>query len=184
VTRRRIHAAIFLLVGIGLIFAPLPSPVKDLLYRTYNLVLFAYIVWALAGPRAREFFATRRARIEAEIREAREIKERAQQLLETYRDKVASLEREKEEILERYQKEGEAERTRIVREAEVEARRIVERAREIIGRETRRAREGLKEEAARASVVLARELISAHLTKEDQKRALEETVERIKDLRS
>ncbi len=182
-TKRRVHAAAFLLVGIGLIFTPLPPSVKDLLYRTYNLVLFVYIVWAIAGPRVREFFAARRARIEGEILEAQEIKERAQQLLDTYRQKVASLEREKEEIIERCRREGDTERARIVREAEVEAQRIVERAREIIGQETRRAKQELKEEAARASVVLARELISTNLTKDDQKRAIEETVERIKDLR-
>ncbi len=56
-TKRRVHAAAFLLVGIGLIFTPLPPSVKDLLYRTYNLVLFVYIVWAVAGPRVREAVA-------------------------------------------------------------------------------------------------------------------------------
>jgi len=61
---RYIPVAIFVLAGLALLFLPLPAVVKSLLYKTYNLVLFCYILYLVAAPAVRDLFVERKKQIE------------------------------------------------------------------------------------------------------------------------
>jgi len=177
-----VHGVLFLLTGVVLLLLPFPNTVKDILYKTYNLILFLYIVCGLAAPKVRTFFIERKERIGKEIAEANREKERAEKLLESYQEKIDSLERERVEILERCRNEGKREKEQIIREAEEEAQRIMDQARRLVFQEIKKLREELKEETIYASIRMAEELIRENYSQEDQKRAIEATLNRLKDV--
>ncbi|MBW1823466.1 MAG: F0F1 ATP synthase subunit B [Deltaproteobacteria bacterium] len=179
----QVHIVLFLVAGLVLVLVPLPHAVKDMLYKTYNLVLFLYIVCTFAAPVVKSFFIQRKERIEKEIAEAHQLKERAEELLKEYQEKIDSLEQEKAEILERLQQEGNREKEQIIKEAEEEAQRIVDQAKGIILQEGKRMRRDLREEAVYTSVRMAEELIREHYNQDDQKKAIEETLIKIRDVR-
>jgi F-type H+-transporting ATPase subunit b len=131
----------------------------------------------------KSFFIQRKERIEKEIAEAHQLKERAEELLKSYQEKIDSLEQEKAEILERLQQEGNREKEQIIKEAEEEAQRIVDQAKGIILQESKRMRRDLREEAVYTSVRMAEELIREHYNQDDQKKAIEETLIKIRDVR-
>lgn len=178
-----IYIALFVFAGVALLVVPLPKVVKDMLYKTYNVVLFLYIVCSLAAPMVKDFFIQRKERIEKEIAEALKMKERAEELLKSYQEKIGSLEQEKAAILEKFQQEGNREKEQIIKEAEEEAQRVINQAKDIILQEGKRARRKLREEAVYTSVRMAEELIREQYNQEDQKKAIEATLIKIKDVR-
>ncbi len=178
-----IHIALFVIVGVALLLVPLPKALKDMLYKTYNVVLFLYIVCSFAAPVVKNFFIQRKERIEKEIAEAHQMKERAEALLKSYQEKIDSLEQGKAAILEKFQQEGNREKEQIIKEAEEEAQRVINQAKDIILQEVKRARRNLREEAVYTSVRMAEELIREQYNQEDQKKAIEATLIKIKDVR-
>lgn len=178
-----VHVVLFLVTGVVLLLAPFPKPVKDILYKTYNLIIFLYIMCIFTAPAVKSFFIQRKERIEREIAEASQEKEKAEKLLKDYQERVDSLEREGAEILERFRNEGSREKERIIQEAEEEAQRIIDRARVIILQEVKRSREGIKEETIQTSLRLAEELIRENYNQEDQKMAIEATLLKLKGVR-
>lgn len=178
-----IHIALFLVAGVALLLVPLPKALKDMLYKTYNVVLFLYIVCSFAAPAAKNFFIQRKERIEKEIAEAHQMKERAEELLKSYQEKIDSLEQEKAAILEKFQQEGNREKEQIIKEAEEEAQRVINQAKDIILQEVKRARRNLREEVVYTSVRMAEELIREQYNQEDQKKAIEATLIKIRDVR-
>jgi F-type H+-transporting ATPase subunit b len=179
----QVHIVLFLLSGLALVLVPFPQAAKDILYKTYNVVLFIYIVCTFAAPVVKSFFVQRKERIEKEIAEAQQMKERAEELLKSYQEKIASLEQEKAEILEKCQREGKREKEQIIKEGEEEAQRIVNQAKGIILQEVKRVRSDLREELVYTSVHMAEELIRKHYNQDDQKKAIEKTLITIRDVR-
>jgi F0F1-type ATP synthase membrane subunit b/b' len=94
------------------------------------------------------------------------------------------LEQEKGLILARYEEEGSREREIIIEEAHREAQRIIQQAQDMMRNETRRAQLALREEIISASLRLSEALLRQQYNKDDQKRAIEEALVRVKDLRS
>lgn len=180
--RRYIPVAIFVLAGLALLLLPLPAAVKSLLYKTYNLVLFCYILYVVAAPAVRDLFVERKKQIQRHIVEARAAKEQAEELLRSYEEKIRDLEQEKTRILARYQEEGALQRQIVIEEAQQEARRIIQQARDVMLNESKRTQLALREEIIAASLRLSEELLSQQYKKDDQKRAIGETLLRVKDL--
>ncbi len=179
---RYVPVAIFVIAGLAVLFVPLPAAVKSLLYKTYNLVLFCYILYVVAAPAVRDLFVERKKQIQRHIVEARAAKEQAEELLRSYEEKVRDLEQEKARILARYKEEGALQRQIIIEEAQQEAKRIIQQARDIMLNESKRAQLAFREEIIAASLRLSQELLTQQYNKDDQKRAIEETLVRVKDL--
>ena len=175
---------VFVLAGLVLLLVPLPAVVKGLLYKTYNLVLFCYIIYRVAAPVVKTFFVERKKRVERQIAEARAAKEQAEKLLHSYEQKLKMLEQEKKAILARYEDEGARERKIIIEEAHREAERIIQQAQDMMRNEARRAQAALREEMVSESLRLSEALLRQQYRKDDQKRAIEEALVRVKDLRS
>jgi len=174
--------ALFVIAGLAVLLVPLPVAVKDLLYKTYNLVVFCYIIYKLAAPAVRDMFVERKKQIERHIVEARAAKDQAETMLRMYEEKVTQLDQEKAGILARYKEEGALQRQILIEEAQQEARRIIQQARDLILNESKRAQLALREECIAASLQLSEELIRQQYKKEDQKRAIGVTLVKVKDL--
>lgn len=179
---RYVPVAIFVTAGLAVLFVPLPAALKGLLYKTYNLVLFCYILYVVAAPAVRDLFVERKKQIQKHIVEARAAKEQAEALLRSYEEKVRDLEQEKARILARYKEEGALQRQIIIEEAQREAKRIIQQAKDMMHNESKRAQLALREEIIAASLRLSEELLTQQYNKDDQKRAIEETLVRVKDL--
>jgi F-type H+-transporting ATPase subunit b len=177
-----IPVVIFSAAGLALILLPLPAGVKGLLYKTFNLVLFCYIVYRVAAPAVRNMFVERKKQIQKHIVEARAAKEQAEELLHTYQEKVKGFEQEKARILSRYKEEGALQRQIVIEEAQQEAKRIIQQTKDMMHNESKRAQLALREEVIAASLRLSEELLRQQYNKDDQKRAIEETLVRVKDL--
>jgi len=180
--KRQVHITLFLLAALALVLVPFPPAVKAMLYKTYNVVLFLYLLCIFATPAVKNFFIQRKERIEKEIAEAHQMKERAEALLKSYQEKIDSLEQEKAAVLEKFQREGNREKEQIIKEAEEEAQRVITQAKNIVLQESKRARRDLREAAVYTSVSMAEELIREHYNQEDQKRAIEETLIKLRDV--
>lgn len=181
---RYIPVAIFVIAGLAVIFLPVSATLKGLLYKTYNLVLFCYVVYLVAAPAVRDLFVARKQQIERHIVEARAAKEQAEELLRVYEAKIKQFKQEKEQILARYKEEAALERQLVIEEAHREAQRIIQQAKDVISNETRRAQHALREEVIDASLRLSEDLLKQQYNHDDQKRAVGEVLARVGELRS
>ena len=181
--RRYIYIALFLAAGLILPFVHIPEPIKDILYKAYNLLLFCYIMYLLLAPKMKAFFIQRKDHIEKEIAEAHEKKERAEKLLMLNQEQVDTLKDQQEEILEKFRSEGHREKERIIQEAHEEAQRIINHARETILQEVKTCRLELKKETINNSLKAAAECIAKNYSQEDQKKTLDEILAKVKESR-
>jgi F-type H+-transporting ATPase subunit b len=181
--RRYIYIALFLVTGLILPFVQFPKPIKDILYKAYNLLLFVYIIYILVAPKMKAFFIQRKEHIEKEIAEAHHEKDKAEKILMMQQEQVESLEDKKGEILEKFRSEGNREKERIIQEAQEEAQSIINQARTTIQQEVRTYREELKREAVTHSLQAAAELIGKNYNQEDQKKTIDEILTKVKDIR-
>jgi F-type H+-transporting ATPase subunit b len=151
--------ALFVIAGLAVLLVPLPTAVKDLLYKTYNLVVFCYIIYKLAAPAVRDMFVERKKSIERHIVEAREAREQVETMLRTYQDKLQQFEKEKAGMIARAQEEATLERKLLIEDARREAQRIIQQAKDVISNESRRAQLALREEVIAASLRLSEDLL-------------------------
>ncbi len=176
--------ALFVIAGLAVLLVPLPAPVKELLYKTYNLVVFCYIIYKLAAPAIRDMFVERKKNIERNIIEARAAREQAEALLRSYQDKLKQFEQEKAGMRARAQEEAARERTLLIEEARREAQRMIQQAQDVISNESKRAQLALREEVITASLRLSEDLLRQQYSHDDQNRAIGEVLMRVGELRS
>lgn len=181
--RRYVYIALFLAAGLLLPFVNIPPPVKDILYKAYNLLLFFYIIYILVAPKMKAFFVQRKEKIEKEIAEAQHKKEKAEQLLAIHQGQLDALMEQQEKVLEKFRREGNREKERIISEAHEEAQRIIAHARDTIMQEVAACRLQLKREAIDTSLKAAAALIVSNYSQEDQKKTLDEIIVKVKDIR-
>ena len=181
---RYLPVAVFVIAGLAVLLVPLPAAVKGLLYKTYNVVVFCYIVYRVAAPAVRDLFVERKKQVERHIVEARAAKEQAEDMLCLYQDKLQQFEQEKARMRARAQEEAALERQIIIDEAQREAQRIVQQAKDVMLNESRRAQLALREEVIAASLRLSEDLLKQQYNRDDQKRAVGEVLAMVGELRS
>jgi F-type H+-transporting ATPase subunit b len=181
---RYLPVALFVIAGLAVLLVPLPAAVKGLLYKTYNLVVFCYIVYLVAAPAVRDMFVERKKQVERHIVEARAAREQAETTLRLYQDKLKQFEQEKAGMHARSQEEAAQERQMIIEDARREAQRIIQQAKDVVLNESRRAQLALREEVIAASLRLSEDLLKQQYSRDDQKRAVGEVLARVGELRS
>lgn len=132
-------------------------------WRFLNLAIFvAIIVFLLKKPLSNAFKARREA-IRAELIKAEEEKQAALAKLTSAEAKLARLDSEKDEVVERARREAEEEKARILREAEDEANRLRTQAENEIARKAAQVRLELRRYSAEESIRLAEEKIKQNI---------------------
>jgi F-type H+-transporting ATPase subunit b len=148
----------------------------------WTLVLFGVsmlILWKLAFPRIGEALDRRQRAIELSIDEAEEIRRRADELLNEYRERLAEARQQADEIIDRARKAGEAHERESEEDAKIRRERLMEQARRDIETETRRAIQEIRREVADLTVMATEKVTRKVLTEEDQRRLVEETLSEI-----
>jgi F-type H+-transporting ATPase subunit b len=161
---------------------------KDLSHRGWpppfgfaliNFALFAALIGRLAGPPLKEFLRNRHHRIRHDLDEASRLRKEAEVELEQYRQKVAGIDRQVEELLSGVRKDAEAEKARLIAAAESEAGRLKAEAERQIHIEVDRARLELRQQVVESASRVAEELLRKKTSAEDQSRMAEQFVGRL-----
>ena len=152
---------------------------SSLFWHAINLALVVGVIGYFARTPIRTYMAERRQNIEAGIEAARRELSEAESRLVACNERVASLDREIEEIRRTVHAQAENERERLLADARVAAERIRRDAHAAVEQESRRAREDLRNEAAEMAVRLAGDLLKRQVTDSDRARLVDEFVERV-----
>ena len=153
--------------------------VKEDTYRVINFViLFSVLGFVLRKPIANALNARIKG-IREELEKLKVEKEETEQKLSEYESKIASFNKEKEDIIASYKKQGELAKSRILKEAENASIKLEEQAKKNIAYEFKLAKEELKAELADKSLIKAEALVKENITKDDQDKLLNEYLTKV-----
>ena len=182
----------FLAFCLALTFAPLAlaasgsssegdssAKLWDLLWRTMNFTAVVVVLVIVLKKPISQTLRGRTESIKDELEGLEAKKDEAQRQLEETLARLENLEAEKEKILAGFKAQGENEKARILSEAETMAQRIKEQARLRIEQEITEAKAQLTDEIAELSVTRAMELVKKNINSEDQKRLMEESLNKM-----
>ncbi len=155
---------------------------KDFLYRIFNFaIMFGLLAYFVTKP-LKNGMAGRRAAIEKSLEEARKAQAEAEAKFAEYETKLAKANEEIEEIYAAIRREGELERDQIIASAKEMAVKIEQDADKNASLAVEKARAELRQEAARLAVSLAKEMVEKKFTADDQKRLVDEYIEKVGEL--
>ena len=151
----------------------------DFVWRIINFGILVFLLYKVGKKPFKEFLSSRKEKIETAIVEAENALKLAEDRKKEYEEKIKNLEKEKESILEQFKKEGEAEKERIIASAEIKAQKIIEQAKSTAAQEIEKEKELIKVKTTEKVIKLAEELIKKNITEEDQKRIINNSIERM-----
>lgn len=120
-----------------------------------NLIIFLGIIVYFGRAAIQEHFQSRRANLIANLDAAKELREEAEQKLAEYQARLDSLESERQELLDDYHAQGEAEKNKLIEDAKRQVEKMRRDAELIIQGETRRAIARLEQQAVDLAVNMA-----------------------------
>lgn len=141
-----------------------------------NLLLLVALVYFLGWKKIQQGLKNRKESLEQEMSEARALREAAKSELEEIRERTASLDEERERILEEYRVLGETEKERIIKEAEAQAERIRTEAKRTIEYEIEHHRKALEREMLEHALKLADEALRKQVDKKKHNAMVNETI--------
>jgi F-type H+-transporting ATPase subunit b len=152
---------------------------KDLLWRTMNFVVLAGALFLLLRKPASQALEARRQGIRNQLDDLEKQKAEAEKELSEYKAKLARLDKEIDQIVAEYVREGEAAKEKILQEAQVAAEKLREQAKKNIEHEFQGARLELMAEMSDQAVKMAETLIKKNISDEDQKRIVDEYLTKV-----
>jgi F-type H+-transporting ATPase subunit b len=156
-----------------------PAKLPDLMWRTVNFVIFAGILYKLAAKPIKTFFAGRKAEISTELQDLESEKIKVQKALKEAKAQLAAVAAERDQIIQQYIAEGEAEKAKIIDKAEQTAQRLKDMAVMTIEGETKKAAAELKKEIVDTAVKLSEQLIKERIVPEDQQRLVDDYLAKV-----
>ena len=149
------------------------------LWRFFNLAVFIAIMIYLLKKPLTEAFKTRRETIRAELIRAEEEKQAALAQLTATEAKLARLDAESAEVLEKARREAEAEKARIARETEEETEKMRRQTESEIERKSQQVRLQLRRFSAEESIRLAEGKIRREINAEKDARLVKQSIQSI-----
>ena len=156
-----------------------PAKLPDLLWRTVNFVIFAGILYKLAAKPIKMFFAGRKEEISTELQDLETEKIKILKALKAAKAQLAAVAAERDQIIQQYIAEGEAEKAKIIQKAEQTAQRLKDMAAMTIEGETKKAAAELKKEIVDTAVKLSEQLIKEKIVPEDQQRLVDDYLAKV-----
>ncbi len=156
--------------------------IKDFIWRCVNFAIMVGLLGYFVSKPIRSALQSRREGIEKALADAVAARQSAEATSREYRDKLAKATAEIDSICAAIRREGELERDRIIGGARDMAAKIEQEADAKAAGLVARARAELRAEAARLAVELAEELLSKNVTAADQKRLVDEYMQKVGEL--
>lgn len=139
-------------------------------WKFLNLTIFVLIMYRLLKKPLGSAFKAKREIIRAELIKAEEQKQAALSELTSVEAKLANLDAERDDVIERAKEEAAAEKTRIAKEAEIESERLRVQAEGEIERKAAQVRAELRRFSAEESIRLAEEKLRSGMNAESDSR--------------
>jgi F-type H+-transporting ATPase subunit b len=155
---------------------------KDFLYRCFNFALMVGLLVYFLNKPARKGLKNRTTEIEKTLADAQAAKDAAEAKYQEYSQKLAKATEEIAGITEAIRREGELERQKILAAARDMAAKIEREADNKAAGVVTKARAEIREEAARLAVELAEELLKKQISTNDQKRLVDEYMQKVGEL--
>jgi F-type H+-transporting ATPase subunit b len=145
----------------------------------WTVITFAiavFVLWRFAFGPLQKIIEDRRASIAESLATAEQTRAEAARLLDEYRETLASVRAEAEEILERSRKAGDTSKAEILDEARRQAQRTVEKAQEQLERDVRVALQELKGQIAGLTLLATEQVVGKSLDDDDHRRLIDEAL--------
>ena len=157
--------------------------VKDLIYRVINFTLLVIILVVVIRKTAiKDFFSARRKEIEQKFDDLERQKKLAEEKYRELDRALREFEEKKKEIIREFEKEGAAEKEKIIAQAKDRADQLLAQADLTIEREIQAARDRLRQEFVDAAALKAEDIISKQIEDSDQDRLVRDFIERVEKL--
>ncbi|RMG59553.1 MAG: hypothetical protein D6713_05220 [Deltaproteobacteria bacterium] len=188
--KRIVSVILFLLLAAGTVFAETHGeghggglPWWDIFKQAVNFtILVAVLVYFLRKPLS-QFLKERKELLIKAMEEAEKANKEAREKLSEVEEKLNKLGEEVEKLNRSMEEEAEREAERIKELSRKEIERIKEQTEFAAQQELKKAKEAIQREAAELAVKTASDIITRSITDEDQKRFIEESIEKIKEVR-
>lgn len=155
---------------------------KDFIWRCINFAVMVGLIGYFVSKPIRNALQNRRAEIEKTLADAAAARDAAEVKAHEYQEKLVKASAEIETIYAAIRREGELERDKILASAREMAAKIEQEADAKAAGAVARARLELRAEAARLAVELAEELLAKNVTAADQKRLVDEYMQKVGEL--
>jgi len=152
---------------------------SPLFWKIANFILFFGLLFYLLVRPLSKFFHTRRAQIDAQMKESVHQRQEAERLRTEMEQRLTALSGEIASLRERMRRDGERERAALERQGDAEAARLVAQIDQEASRRVEEVRRELAADAAEVAAQLAIELLQRELTPEDRERIFRTTLERL-----
>jgi F-type H+-transporting ATPase subunit b len=156
------------------------AALKDLRNRFINFILLVIIlVLVFKKSGAGSFLSGRIEEIKRQMEDLARERDESEKKFQDIQQQLREFEESKQEIIDQFVSEGQAEKEKIIAEAEDRAKQIVSQAEITIEHEMTSAMDKLKQELMGQAAEKARELMAEELTDEDQDKLVDDFIERV-----
>ncbi len=151
----------------------------DLVLVVLNFFGLLCILYAFVWDPIIEMLDKRAETVRSEVEEARKQRETARSLRGKYDALMRGAKQEREELVAAGQRDGDAERRKIIEQARGEAEKVLAQARDEIGAEAARARRELRREVGALSAEIAAEILRRELRPDDHDALVREFLSKV-----
>ncbi len=173
-----ILVVVFLLFGATGASAASQWQVTDT-YRIFNFSVLVIALFLLLRKPTKKVLSSRIKGIKDQLEDLENRKTQAEQELAAYVEKISRLEKEAENIIEEYVKQGNDAKKRILQEAETAAVKLEAQAKKNIEHEFEKAKIRLKEDVLDSAMARAEVIIQEKISGDDQERLVDEYLNKV-----
>jgi len=148
-------------------------------YKVMNFAVLAIGLFLLLRKPLSKALSDRIQGIKDQLSELEARKKEAEEELAKYNEKFQQLDKEAEKLIAQYIQQGEDAKAKIIKEAETAAQKLEEQARRNIEHEFKKTREKLQEEVLEQALTKAEEIIKTRISDKDQKRLVDEYLDKV-----
>ena len=151
-----------------------------MVWTLITFTIAVYILWKFAFGPIQRLLDERRQSVQDSMDAAEQAREEAHRLLDEYKETLAKVRLEAEEILERSRTTGEHAKAELMAEARAQSDRVLAQAHDQIERDTRAAVRELKGQIAELTALATEKVAAGSLSGKDQERLIDETLAELK----
>lgn len=156
-----------------------PAKLKDLGFRVMNFIVLLIILVKFGAKPIANGLGARRTQIREEIEDLETKKADAERAYKEFSDKLESVEKDVDGIVEKAVAQAEIEKAKIIEAAEKSADDIKRSAEMAIANEVTAAKRSLKVSVTEQAAEMAEELIVKNLTSDDQVKIIEDYLDKV-----
>lgn len=145
----------------------------------FNFAVLVLLVYLMLRKSLSARFKNRQATLETEIKEAREMKDKAEKALKDAKAKIESIDLEMAKLREEILSAGKAESSRVLADAEAQATRLRADATAMVDQQLAQMTHEIRKEIAEEVVGLAERLIRERISAKDRDRFVDEYLNEI-----